>query len=208
MRKWVLAGIAMAVLLTGWHPVPKEPEGMALVRVLGVDGPGPVTLTAVCGGEDQEGNQSRGQCTGADFEEALSAVRWSGGEELSVTSVTWLVIGREVELENVLLAALRNEELGASATVWLAEGGAAELLGSCADPASALELLERQGIKAPTVVEALAALYQGNELCLPLLTEKGGEAVSEGAWTVARASAGPRSGPQTSPSRRESDRAP
>ena len=169
MRKWLLAGVALVVLLAGWHPTLKEPEGLALVRVLGVDGAGPVTLTAVCGGEDQEGNQSRGQCTGADFEEALKEVPWSGEEELSLTSVTYIVVGREVELESVLLAVLRNEKLGASATVWLAEDGAAELLGSCEDPAAALELLERQGFEGPTVVEALAALYRGDELCLPLL---------------------------------------
>ena len=170
MRKWLLAGAALAVLLMGWHPAPKEPEGLALVRVLGVDGLGPVTLTAVCGGEDQEHDQSRGQCAGADFEEALEKVRWSGEEEMSLTSVTWLVIGREAELESVLLAALRNEELGANATVWLAESGAAELLGSCEDPATALELLERQGLEGPTVVEALAALCRGDGLRLPLLT--------------------------------------
>lgn len=172
MKKWLLAGVALVVLLTGWHPVPKEPEGLALIRVLGVDGPGPVTLTAVCGGEDQEGNQSRGQCIGADFEKALAGVRWSGEEELSLTSVTYLIVGRDVELESVLLAALRNEELGANAAVWLSDGGAAELLESCEDPASALELLERQGFKGPTVVEALAALYEGDGLCLPLLTEE------------------------------------
>ena len=170
MRKWLLAGIALVVLLAGWHPALKEPEGLALVRVLGVDGAGPVTLTAVCGGEDQEGDVRRGQCTGADLEQALREVRWSGEEELSLTSVTWLVIGRDVEPESVLLAALRNEELGAAATVWLGSDGAAELLGSCEDPASALELLERQGPEAPTVVETLAALYQEGELHLPLLT--------------------------------------
>ena len=170
MKKWLLAGIALVVLLTGWHPAPKEPEGLALIRVLGVDGSGPVTLTAVCGGEDQENNQSRGQCNGADCEEALEEVRWSGEEEMSLTSVTYIIVGPEVELESVLLTALRNEELGASATVWLGSGGAAELLENCADPASALELLERQGIEGPTVVEALAALYQGEKLSLPLLT--------------------------------------
>ena len=170
MRKWLLAGVALVVLLTGWHPVPKEPEGLALIRVLGVDGAGPVTLTAVCGGEDQESNQSRGQCTGADFETVLEEVRWSGEEELSLTSVTYIIVGREVELESVLLAALRNEELGANATVWLGPDGAAELLGRCEDPATALELLERQGFEAPTVVEALAALCRGDELRLPLLT--------------------------------------
>ena len=157
MRRWLLVCIALAVLLAGWRPAPKEPEGLALVRVLGVDGPGPVTLTAVCGGEDQEGDQSRGKCAGADFGEALAVLPWSGKEELSLTSVSYIIVGRD-------------EELGAAATVWLAENGAAELLGGCDDPASALELIERQGVEAPTVVKALAALYDGGGLCLPLLT--------------------------------------
>ena len=170
MKKWLLAAAALAVLLAGWHPVPREPEGLSLVRVLGVDGPGPVTLTAVCGGEDQEANQSRGQCTGADFGQALEEVRWSGEEELSVTSVTYFIIGRDVELESVLLTTLRNEQLGANVHLWLAEGSAEKLLGSSEDPASALELLERQGFKGPTVVEALAALDRGDGLRLPLLT--------------------------------------
>ena len=170
MKKWLLAAVVLAALLAGWHPVPKEPEGLALVRVLGVDGPGAVTLTAVCGGEDQEMDQSRGQCTGADFEEALEKLPWSGEEELSLTSVTYFIVGRDVELESVLLAALRDEKLGANVTVWLAEDRSSELLGSCEDPASALELLERQGIEGPTVVEALAALYRGDGLYLPLLT--------------------------------------
>ena len=170
MKKWLLAAAALAVLLAGWHPAPKEPEGVALVRVLGVDGPGPVALTAVCGGEDQEGNQSRGKCVGADFEEALEELPWSGEEELSLTSVTYFIAGRDVELESVLLAALRDEKLGASANLWLGSDEASALLGSCKDPASALELLERQGFKGPTVVEALAALDRGDGLRLPLLT--------------------------------------
>ena len=170
MKKWLLAAAALAVLLAGGHPVPKEPEGLALVRVLGVDGPGPVTLTAVCGGEDQEGDQSRGRCAGDDFEAALEKVPWSGEEELSLTSVTWLIAARDVELESVLLTALLNEKLGATATVWLGSAGAAALLERCADPALALELLERQGLQGPTVVEALAALYRGEKPRLPLLT--------------------------------------
>ena len=167
MRKWLLVIIGLAVLLAGGRPAPKEPEGLALVRVLGVDGSGPVVLTAVCGGEDQA-DQSRGQCAGTDFDDALAGLPWSGKEELSLTSVSWLIVSRDVELDGVLAAALRNPELGAAATVWLAEEGAAGLLGLCADPASALELLERRGIQAPTVVQALAALEDGT-LTLPLL---------------------------------------
>lgn len=172
MRKWLLVCIGLAVLLAGWRPAPREPEGLALVRVLGVDGGGPVALTAVCGGEDQE-DPSRGQCEGPDFSRALEGLPWSGEEELSLTSVSYLVVGQDVDLEDVLLAALRNEELGAAATVWLAERGAAGLLEDCGDPASALELLERQGVEAPTVVKALAALYGGDGPRLPMLDEEG-----------------------------------
>ena len=174
MRRWLLVCIGLAVLLAGWRPAPKEPEGLALVRVLGVDGPGPVVLTAVCGGEDQEGGVSRGRCAGTEFEEALEGLPWSGKEELSLTSVSYIIVGRDVELEHILLAALRNEELGASASVWLAEEGAAALLENCEGPATGLELLARRGVEPPTVVEALAALYSGEELCLPLLTQSGG----------------------------------
>ena len=78
MRKWLLLCIALAVLLAGWRPAAKEPEGLALVRVLGVDGPGPVSLTAVCGGGDQEKEQSRGACGGADFREALEKLLEEG----------------------------------------------------------------------------------------------------------------------------------
>ncbi len=169
MRKLLLLCAALAVLLVGWRPAPKEPEGLALVRVLGVDGRGPVTATAVCGGTDQE-DPSRGQCAAGDFTGTLERLPWSGEEELSLTSVSDLIVGRDVALEDVLLTALRNEKLGASAAVWLAEEGAASLLAQCRDPASALELIRRRGVEAPTVVEALAALYGGEGLCLPLLT--------------------------------------
>ena len=168
MRKWLLLAIGLAVLLAGWRPASQEPEGLALVRVLGGDGADPVTLTAVSGGDGQ-GGQSRGRSTGADFAQALEALPWSGEEELSLTSVSYLVVGRDVALEEVLLAVLRNEELGASATVWLAETGAADLLDGCEDPAAGLDLLARQEMGAPTVVEALAALEAGEALSLPLL---------------------------------------
>ena len=168
MRKWLLLCIALAVLLAGWRPAAKEPEGLALVRVLGVDGPGPLVLTAVCGGDDQE-DPSRGRCAGGDFEQALEVLPWSGEEELSLSSVSYLIVGRDVELGEILLAVLRNEELGASATVWLAEEGAAALLAGCKDPASGLDLLARRGAEAPTVVEALARLEGGETLTLPLL---------------------------------------
>ena len=77
MKKWVLLGVCALLLLAGWRPVPREPEGLALVRVLGVDGSGPVELTAVCGGEDQK-EPDRGRSAGADFGGALEILPWSG----------------------------------------------------------------------------------------------------------------------------------
>ena len=168
MRRWLLPVLALAVLAVGWRPVPREPDRLALVRVLGADGPGPVTLTAVCGGEDQE-DPSRGQCAGADVEDALDKLPWSGEEELSLTSVSYIIVGRDVDLKEILTAALRDEELGASATLWLAEEGAAAMLSRCGDPASGLDLITRQGTQAPTVVEALAKLEKEEAVTLPLL---------------------------------------
>ena len=182
MKKWLVLALCGAVLLAGWRPAPKEPEGLALVRVLGADGSGPVLLTAVCGGEDQE-EPGRGRCAGADFDTALAGLPWSGEEELSLTSVSYIIVARDADLREVLLSALRNRELGASATVWLAEEGAGALLDGCTDPAGRLELLARRGIEAPTVVEALACLEGGEVLTLPLLAGREMELIDWEEWS-------------------------
>ena len=168
MRR-LAAAMIMVLLLTGCRG--REPDELALVRVLGVDGPGPVILAAVCGGDDQ-GDGSRGSCAGTDFLPALEGLPWTNEEdreELSLTSVSWLVVGRDVDLEAVLLAVLRDQELAGLSTVWLADGGAAALLERCEDPAAALTLLARQGVEAPTAAKALAALYNEGQVELPVL---------------------------------------
>lgn len=184
MKRWLVLCACALVLLAGWRPVPKEPEGLALVRVLGADGAGPVLLTAVCGGEDQE-EPGRGRCAGADLDTALAGLPWSGEKELSLTSVSYIVVGRDVDLRELLLFVLRNRELGASATVWLAEEGAWALLDGCADPASGLDLLTRQGQQAPTVAEALARLEGGEPLSLPLLAGGGPSLIDWEEWRSA-----------------------
>ena len=184
MKKWLVLCVCAAALRAGWRPAPREPEGLALVRVLGVDGPGPVELTAVCGGEDQ-GDRSRGSCAGADFDQALAGLPWSGEEELSLTSVSYIIVGRDVELREVLLCVLRNRELGASATVWLGEDGASALLEGCGDPASGLDLLTRRGSGAPTAAEALAKLERGEGLTLPLLAGDGPVLIDWEEWRTA-----------------------
>ncbi len=173
MRR-LAAVMMMLLLLAGCRG--KEPDELALVRVLGVDGKDPVTLTAVCGGNNQ-GDESRGISAGADFLSALNGLPWADTEteeELSLTSVSYLVVSRDVDLEAILLEVLKNQELAGMSTLWLADEGAAELLDRCADPAAGLALLTRQGAGAPTAVGALASLYNDGQVALPLLTASGG----------------------------------
>ena len=53
MKRAVILALGAAVVLSGCAPSAREPDNLALVRVLGVDGAGPVTLTGVCGGANQ-----------------------------------------------------------------------------------------------------------------------------------------------------------
>ncbi len=185
MRRIVLATAVAVVLLLG-SSASREPDELALVRVLGVDGVSPVVLTAVCGGHDQ-GDVSRGGCVREDFAQALKDLPWAGEkrkEELSLTSVSYLLVGRDIELEKVLEEVLRSQELGAASTVWLADGSVEQLLSSCEDPASGLSLLVRQGTDAPTAAKTLAALRTDGQVTLPLLGvgENGPELLGEQEW--------------------------
>ncbi|MGN0986123.1 MAG: hypothetical protein ACI4OU_06460 [Candidatus Enterenecus sp.] len=172
----LLAGL---LLLSGCAPNAREPADLALVRVLGVDGAGPVTLTAVCGGSDQEAF-CRGACAGGSFQEAKRALPWSGREELSLTSVSYLLVGPDADLYAVAIAILNDPELGGSATVWLAPEGAAALLDGCDDPASGLELLTGAGAAAPTVAQAAAALAAEGQVTLPRVAGRDGQVVEQG----------------------------
>ena len=171
--KRVLAVIAAAgVVMTGCGPLAREPDNLALVRVLGVDGAGPVTLTGVCGGANQQ-DVSRGSCRAETFGLARERLPGAGAEELALTSVGYLLIGRDADLMAVLFAVLEDQELGASATVWVTPNASAAL-DSCEDPATDLELLLRQNIQAPTAAQALAALSTEGEVVLPVVEAEAG----------------------------------
>ena len=168
------------LLLTGCAPVAREPDNLALVRVLGVDGESPVTLTAVCG-RDKQGKVGRGSAEAEEFQQARGQIPWSGtAEELSLTGVSYLLVGPEADLERILFSVLEDADLGATATVWLTEGGAAAVLEACEDPAANLELLTLQGIKAPTVAQAIAALSSVGEVSLPCLEARDGKLSERG----------------------------
>lgn len=184
MKKCVLL-LPMLLLLSACAPVAREPDELALVRVLGVDGGYRVELTAVCG-KDAQNEVLFGKAEDASFEQARQSVVWSGkGKELSLTGVSHLVVGAETKLEEILFAILEDADLGASAKVWLAEDGARELLEECEDPAADLELLEQKGVKAPSVAQAAAALSTNGSVELPCLEEENGQ-LEEGDWTVWR----------------------
>lgn len=179
MNRRIALAALLALLLAGCGPAGREPDELALVRVLGVDGRGPVKLTAVCGGTDQR-DGSRGDCQGDDLLGALALLPWSGREELSLTSVSYLIVGEDTDLRTMLFTVLEDEELGTSATVWLSSEGAGALLAKCEDPASYLALLTQRGAPAPTVAQALAALCTDGRVVLPVLTGKDGEPIWEG----------------------------
>lgn len=166
MKRRVLALAAALCLLSGCAPHAREPDGLALARVLGVDGGGGVTLTAVCGGLDQ-GNDSRGTVTAEDFDGARQALPWAGREEMALTNLSYIIIGENADLEEALAYVLADHEMSPSATVWLAQD-AGGLLAASEDPAARLAVLE-QGVSAPTVVDALAALRNGGVVSLPAL---------------------------------------
>lgn len=179
---WVLA-LALPALLCGCAPTAREPDQLALVRVLGVQGGEPVELTAVCGMDDRDQQPIRGTVQGDDFPSALEAVPWSGEKELSLTAVSYLLVGEDVALEDMLRQVLEDEELGASATVWMATGAVSRLLDGCDDPEADLTLLTNQGVTAPTVVEVWAALTTQGRVDLPVVEENGGRLQQVGRWT-------------------------
>ena len=109
-RIWMLA-LPLALLLCGCAPTAREPDQLALVRVLGVEGDGPVELTAVCGMDNEDQQPIRGTIVGDHFSTALEAVPWSASRELFLTSVSYFVIGEDVRLEKVLKQVLEDEEL-------------------------------------------------------------------------------------------------
>lgn len=171
--KGVLGGLLVLALLCGCSPVSREPDNLALVRVLGVDGSGPVRLTAVCGAVGGR-PPLRGACEGESFLRAREELPWTGEEELALTSVSWLVVGETAGLREVLFAVMEDRELGPSAAVWGADRDASALLADCEDPAAQLALLKERGVAAPSAAKVLGLLQMDGAVSLPVLTVREG----------------------------------
>lgn len=182
MRKLAAAGIAaLWLLLCGCAPHAGEPEGAALAEVLGVDGGGPVTLTAVCRGP--EGDTILGGSAGADFCSAREKLPWSGEREVKLTSLSYLIINKNADLEEVLTGVLTDRELSPAALVWCAED-AETLLRGGGDAAARLEVLRKSGVVPPTAAEALAEWKAAGGVLLPEVKLENGriEPAGEYAW--------------------------
>lgn len=180
MRRGLLWLLLPLLLLEGCAPNAREPDGLALARVLGVDGTEPVTLTAVCGQEDGE-NGPRGSAAGTDFQEARQGLPWTGEKEIALTSLSYIIVGAGADLERAAQTVLDDHELSPGASVWYAEN-VGELLEACENPAERMAVLEEQGVKAPTAVQVLARLRVDGRVELPRLVWNGEQMDVEGVF--------------------------
>lgn len=180
MRKLTVLCLCLAALLTGcWG---RELTDVTLLQTMAVDGSGPVALTAVAGGEDE----ARYRAQGADVTAAQQALPALGTTRLELTHIRQLVLGPEADVAETLWQALTHRESGYGATVWLSGGPSAGALleGEEDVPARLGSLEDNAGVAAPTVLEALSALWQTGQVRLPVLEMSGGELTVTGYQTV------------------------
>lgn len=150
----------------------QELSNVSLVRTLGIDGGGPVAVTAIAGGEEE---RTLFRAEGEDVIAAQKALETLGTERLAVTHVGQVVLGETATAE-VLWDEVIHRDSGYGATVWLAEGGSAYgLLAGTDDPAGRLKHLEESGAAAPSLMEAVSALVRDGQVTVPVIGLRGGE---------------------------------
>lgn len=163
-----LAGLIPLSLLSACGG--QELNNVKLIQTLAVDGPGPVTVTAV-----EEGETYR--LSAPDAAQAQEGLKALGNQRLATTHIQQLVLGPDVAVADCLWQEVTHRESGYGATVWrYSDGPAAELLEAAADlPARLTSLEENGGVAAPTVLEALSDLVCRGQTRLPVLAATGEE---------------------------------
>lgn len=159
------AGVLLCALLVGCAPHGGEPDGLVLARALGVDGG---VVRAVC--IDGQGTCTVEQAAGENFAAARAALPGAGERKVALTNLSYIIIGKETDLETVLTTILNDRELSPGALVWCAEN-AGELLGQGDGVLGRLEVLAGESA-VPTTAEALAALETEGRVELPCLVLK------------------------------------
>lgn len=174
IRKLTLISLPLALLLTACSG--QELTNVTIIQTLGVDGSGPVELTAVGDAQQQEAGLYRTR--GEDVTQAQEGLKELGETRLEVTHVAQLVLGRSADVADTLWQMVTHRKSGYGATVWLVDDDttAGELLHAAKDPSQRLTSLdENAGVRAPTVLEALSALVREGEVELPVLAAVGEE---------------------------------
>lgn len=173
MKKSIIISFLLAGLLSGCGG--QELTNVTLIQTLGVDGTGPVTLTAV---GDEEEESVVYLADGEDVTQAQAGLKDLGETRLEVTHVAQLVLGRSADLSETLWQEMSHRKSGYGATVWLcAENISAQALleGAGNAPARLRSLEENAGVRAPTILEAISALTREGQVELPVLTLEGEE---------------------------------
>ena len=181
----IIISLIVSLAVIGPAAGSQELIDVTLIQTLGVDGPGPVTLTAVAPADEEKPPQKY-RTQGNDLAQAREGLRELGDTRLEVTHVAQLVLGPDAGVEEILWEELNDRASGCDARVWLAGGeSAAELLDNIYEPCKRLKALEENGsTKAPTLLEALSALKREGQVTLPVLERQGDDLVVTGTRII------------------------
>ncbi len=177
-----LLALAVSLVVLGRGAGGRELSNVTLAQALGVDGPGPVTLTAA-GEEEDRAMWERAD--GPDLARAREELGRRGTTRLELTHVAQLILGPETPVGETLWRELTNRDSGCTSTVWLSQGPAGDLLTGAEEPCRRLRTLEEDGpVRAPTLLEAARTLAETGRVTLPVLALTGAELRVVGVRTV------------------------
>ena len=176
MRKAVVAGMALAMLLCGCtggeHG--REPEDTVLAQVFGVDRMGGLCLLTAAG-PNGKGETVIQSSEGESFAEAFAALPGSGKEWMSVKNVTHILLGDGVDPEEVLSFILDDSGLSWRSYVWYAPIAGAVIGEEKDGGMGRLDVLEQAGVETTSVLDVLAELKETGETSVPMLARVDGQ---------------------------------
>ena len=181
----IIISLIVSLAVIGPAAGSQELIEVTLIQTLGVDGAGPVTLTAVAPA-DEEDMPQKYRTRGENLAQARDSLKELGHTRLEVTHVAHMVLGPDALVEEILWEELNDRASGCDARVWLTDGeSAVELLANIYEPCKRLKALEDNGsTKAPTLLEALSTLTREGQVALPVLTRQGDDLMVSGTQII------------------------